>query len=253
MEMRQPASVSAPPLTALFDKTRAVEQLTPAKSLSATPYTALQIQPQMQEPIIEKIKFLYEQEAGTIIPICRFGSQLEPPDVMLRPIVTAAVDDHNGLQIILMTIGGKDKGPDGIPYHAIWSYTPSEEGARLIADKDYKWPVKTLSKNMDIVTALRTAATTAEMRPYERVLTVTEKRAEELAFKALPHVQNHNSFFGADFDFLSLNIPLRILPLRDKPEYHSDPAAFDRDCIHPALYRVAPREDGSRHLNYVNW
>ncbi len=220
------------------------------KPLQATPFTAILLDPQMRDVIESKVRVLYGNRDGALMPLYRYGASLEPPiDEGLRPVVTAAVDDRDGLQILLVRLNGQTRSKDGIPYHIIWCAEDTDNA--LVSDKTYRWPVTTIEKITGSPLNPQFVKSTQNI-PYDRVMTRLEKRAEDLARLAASHAEDgRDSFMGNQYDYLKLDISLHIPPSGYDPAQGIEPSQWD--CIYPLLFRVEPRENGARTMSPIPW
>lgn len=195
-----------------------------------TPYIALSIEPDMLKDLRKRIRPVYTENKSPMIATCAYGASLEPP--RYQPVVRAiaAINDYQGLQIILCTVNGENLRKDGIPYHMILSHDAGF-GDHNILDSDYRWPVTELGDPyIDVSTTASPYVVfnrvTTTMTPYERVISASEKRAEDLAIRV--YQQEYLNSFSAQtqiYDIVPIDIELALqCPRRIPPvvrvDYH---------------------------------
>lgn len=215
---------------------------------ACTPITAFLIQPSVRREIESIVRPIHSESHGVLIPICRYGANLEPSPDCSDPRVIAAVDDRRGLQILLLEINGRTKGKDGIPYHAIWSYDPAIY-RDIVVDEEYRWPVSQYEiANLDLVNFHNTTfnIVTRDVR-YKRVLPHVELAAESLARTAHAH-RDEQTFSGNDFDFFKVNISASVKPIARALDSGTSPTS-----IRPDLFRVDFEASGKRTMTPVTW
>lgn len=158
-----------------------------ATHVEPTPYTALFIEKQVRDLLLGDVRQIYAARHGKLIGLCYYSYGLEPFSLVPDVKASAAVNDRNGLQIILCTVDGKTHRKDGIPYHMIWS---ADEGLGTFPtqDQNYKWPVRYLKENPNNLRDLQTVFAEAT---FPRVVPDLVLQAERLANAALQEMSGN--------------------------------------------------------------
>lgn len=190
----------------------------------------------MRDQINSKIRFVYDKAEGYIAPMDWQPHCPQPPTGSTSVRVTGAVNNYNGLQILMLDINGKTLRPDGIPYHMIWSRHRARDEI-LQRDENHVWPVSVIEGTPDkgaMLGDIFSGCTFYQTHiPTRRVLSDVDLEAEALAaqcdFDRFNGIVRSNSY-----DFVPCAIKLHFPSFRWPP------------------FRVAHFETGTRQMADVD-